>query len=270
MPRFSASLVVMCTCFALFVACDGGGAATGPGSGGAGSGGGNGGDSPPAFSSKAAPGDSARSYLSDANFGVLAIEVDYMTGYRPTTEALDDLRAELVQHLDKTSITVASMSEIPADGQETYADDEIRALEEQHRDRYTETEKDTLWAYVLVVDGKFSTENVVGIAFYNTSHAFFGQTIDEISGGVTQPSQKNVEATVLRHEFGHNLGLVNNGTSMQDDHQDDPNGPHCTNDQCVMYYAIETTDFFGNAFDGTVPGFEQFCTEDMDAVASGS
>ncbi|PEN12937.1 hypothetical protein CRI94_13115 [Longibacter salinarum] len=267
MRTCSLHTLVICLCVVSLVGCDSGGSPTGtdPGTPGGGDGGGG---STPAFSSREAPGDSARSFLDDTNFTVLALEVDYMTGYRPEDTALADLRSELVQHLDKASITVESLTEIPAAGQDTYSTNDIVDLEDQYRDAYTETRSDTLWAYVLFVDGKFTTQNVVGIAYYNTSQAFFGQTIEEISGGVTQPSKANVEATVLRHEFGHNLGLVNNGTSMQQDHQDDPNGAHCTNDQCVMYYSIETTNFFGNAFDGSVPGFEQFCTEDMDAIAS--
>jgi hypothetical protein len=32
-----------------------------------------------------------------------------------------------------------------------------------------------------------------------------------------------------------------------------------------MYHAIETTDYFANLFDETIPSFEQVCTEDMAA-----
>lgn len=217
------------------------------------------------FDSEAAPGDSARSFLDDRRFTVLSLEVDYMEGYEPTSEALDSLKTALNAHLSKSSIHIPTPTQIPAAGQGPYSTDQVRGLEEEHRNRYTRAESDTLWAYFLVVDGKYSSENVVGIAYYNTSMAFFGKTIEEITGGVTQPSRKTVEATVFRHEFGHNLGLVNNGTPMKQDHQDDAHGNHCTNEQCVMYYAIETTDYFANVFDGTIPVFEQFCTEDMAA-----
>jgi hypothetical protein len=123
------------------------------------------------FDSEALPGDSARSFLTDRRFSVLSVEVDYMAGYRPTGEAPDD----------------------------------VRAVEEKHRNRYTDAQSDTLRAYFIVLDGKRDgNENVVGFAYYNTSMAFFGETIDEVSGGVTQPSRAKVEATVFRHEFGHN------------------------------------------------------------------
>jgi predicted Zn-dependent protease len=222
-------------------------------------------DTPVQFNSEAAPGDSARSFLDDRRFTVLSLEVDYMEGYEPTSDALDSLKTALNAHLSKSSLHIPTPTQIPAAGQGPYSTDQVRGLEEEHRNHYTRAESDTLWAYFLVVDGKYSSENVVGIAYYNTSMAFFGKTIEEITGGVTKPSREKVEATVFRHEFGHNLGLVNNGIPMQQDHQDDDNGPHCTNEQCVMYYAIETTDYFANVFDGTIPTFEQFCTADMAA-----
>lgn len=221
------------------------------------------------FDSKAAPGDSARAFLDDRQFSVLHVEIDYMEGYKPTEPGLDSLETALDAHLSKSSIRIGTPSGIPAAGQDAYSADQIRDLEEQHRDYYTRAQSDTVRAYFLIVDGKFTNENVLGIAYFNTSMAFFGQTIDEITGGVTQPSRENVEATVFRHEFGHNLGLVNNGIPMQQDHQDDGNGHHCTKEQCVMYYAIETTDYFANIFDGTVPDFQEFCTEDMFAQGGG-
>jgi len=187
-----------------------------------------------------------------------------MEGYEPTESAYDELKTALNTHLDKPDLEITPTSSIPAQNQGPYTSDQIRALEDDHRDHYTQVESDTLWAYFLVLDGKYEEENVVGIAYYNTSMAFFGETIDEISGGVTQPSQQKVEATVFRHEVGHNLGLVKNGTPPQDEsHHDADNGAHCTEDQCVMYYQIETADFFSNLTDRSIPAFEQFCTDDM-------
>ena len=225
------------------------------------------GDTSVEFDSRAAPGDSARSFLDDRRFTVLSLEVDYMSGYEPTDAAFDSLKTSLNTHLSKSSIHIPSPTQIPAAGEGSYSTGRISDLEDTHRDHYTRAESDTLWAYFLVLDGKFSDENVVGIAYYNTSMAFFGETIDEISGdGITAPTREKVEATVFRHEVGHNLGLVNNGTPPQDEsHHDADNGSHCTEDRCVMYYRIETADFFSNLTDRSIPAFEQFCTDDMAA-----
>jgi hypothetical protein len=252
----------------LAAGCSDGSSPTGPGASdpsGPGGGDNGGGGTTTAFNSEAAPGDSARAFLTDENFSVLAVEIDYMEGYEPTSAALDSLKTSLNTHLDKSSLRFRSPTQIPAEGDSVYTADQIRALEDTHRDHYTRAESDTLWAHFLVVDGEFEQQNVLGIAYFNTSMAFFGKTIDDVTTGLGAPSREKVEATVFRHEFGHNLGLVNNGIPMEEDHHDEANGPHCTNDQCVMYHAIETTDFFANVFDGTVPSFEEFCTADMAA-----
>lgn len=256
------SLLMILTGAVLLSACSDATNPTGPGDDDPN---GSGGGTTTEFDSQAPPGDSARAFLDDRQFTVLRVEVDYMEGYPPTGDGLDSLKVTLDARLSKSSVELRSPNSIPAAGQNDYSADEIRDLEEQHRDHYTRAESDTLWAYMLVVDGEFTEANVLGIAYYNTSMAFFGETIEEVSQGVGAPRRYKVEGTVFRHEFGHNFGLVNNGIPMQEDHHDAENGAHCDKEQCVMYYTVRTTDFFSNLFDGTIPEFEQFCREDMRA-----
>jgi hypothetical protein len=51
--------------------------------------------------------------------------------------------------------------------------------------------------------------------------------------------RKFVEQSTLVHEFGHAVGLVNNGVAMVSAHQDTAHGAHDTSSACVMYYANE-------------------------------
>ena len=216
------------------------------------------------------PGASANDFLADSNFTGLVVEIDYMEGYAPNARAVDSLRAFFEQRLHKSSITILDPSQIPAGGQDSYTASEIRDLEAQYRNEYTDstTSSTTLAAYMLIVDGEFSDASVLGIAYYNTSNAFFGAAYDQISGGVGQPSRFQVEATSFRHEFGHLFGLVaieGSGTEMQTEHQDEENGHHCDNDQCLMYYAMESTDVFGSVFGGEVPALDANCLADLEA-----
>lgn len=55
----------------------------------------------------------------------------------------------------------------------------------------------------------------------------FQSRIEELSGGVGQSSTSLLTSSVLGHEFGHILGLVNAGSTPQGDHQDTANGRHC-------------------------------------------
>lgn len=225
---------------------------------GGGSGGGN------EFNSKAGPGASAEAFLRADQFTSLELEVDYMPGYQPDAEALDSLKTFLQARLNKSQITINTPTEVASGGQDSYSADDIRALEEEYRNHFTQANSTTLHAYFLIVDGSYSDQsNVLGIAYYNTSMAFFGQTIEETSSGLTAPSREKIEGTVFRHEFSHNMGLVNNGTPMETDHQEQ--GAHCTQEGCLMEAAVETSNFFANIFDGDIPNLGSFCVNDVQA-----
>ncbi len=215
------------------------------------------------FSHTTNPGNSNEAFVTDDDFDELVVEVHYMPGYEPEQASLDNLQDFLEQHLEKSSITILTPEEIPSGEQESYSADDIRDLEDEHRSTFTEGSQ--LASYAIFVDGEFDqSSNVLGIAYYNTSTAYFGETIDNISGGATQPSRTEIESTVFNHEFGHLMGLVDNGTDMQEDHQE--NGPHCTEEECVMYHQVNTTDFFANLFDDSIPELDDFCVADIEAL----
>lgn len=212
------------------------------------------------------PGYSANDFLSSDNFTKLEVEIDYMMGYEPNAVALDSLEAFLERRLNKVSVSILQPTQIPAMGQASYSATDIRNLEAQHRNEFTE--ESTLKAYMIIVDSEFEQGNVLGIAYYNTSSAFFGGTYDNASGGLNQPSRELTESISYRHEFGHLLGLVNipgSGTDMQVNHQDTQNGHHCDNDSCLMYYALENAGLFGQFFGEEVPALDQNCLNDLSA-----
>ena len=83
--------------------------------------------------------------------------------------------------------------------------------------------------------------------------SILGKTIHDNSGGLGQASRTKLESTVLEHEFGHILGLVDLGSPMQTNHKDAAHGNHCNNTNCLMYYASETTDILGILITGNIP-----------------
>lgn len=216
------------------------------------------------FSHTLAPGHSARDFLSADKFTDLVVEIDYMTGYKPNANALNTLEQFFSQWLHKAEIVILEPTEIQGKDEDTYSAEEIRNLEIEFRDTFTE--EPSLSAYILIVDGKYAQENVLGIAYYNTSVAFFGAAFDQASGGLTQVSRYEIETTSFRHEFGHLFGLVaidGSGTEMQEPHKE--HGNHCDNDQCLMYYAVESTELFGSVFGGDIPQLDQNCINDLQA-----
>lgn len=217
-----------------------------------------------AFNHRRNPGVSAEALLRDSNYTSLALEIDYMPGHEPTQDALDSLKLFLEQRLNKSSVTIRTPTEIPSGGQSAYSATDVRELEAQHRNNTTGAGSSTLEAYFIIVDGEYTEANVLGIAYYNTSMAFFGPTIDSASSGVGAPSRQKIEGTVFRHEFGHNMGLVGVGTPVQASHQTS-DGQHCNQDGCLMEPAVETTDYFANLFDGDIPNLGRFCIDDLQA-----
>ena len=52
------------------------------------------------------PGTSANDFLAYSSFSHLIVEVDYMPGYEPNSDALDSLKTFFQQRLNKNSITI--------------------------------------------------------------------------------------------------------------------------------------------------------------------
>jgi len=226
-------------------------------SGGSGGGDGNG------FSSTQGVGDSANEFLAATNYTALTIEVDYVEGFQPTQSALNNLRTFLQGRLNKTNISISLDDEIPSPGGSPYSAQEAFDLEKEHRDTYTEGT--TMAAYFIVLDGEFEQEKVLGFAYFNTSMALIGGTIENNSGGFGQPSRETVETAVMQHEFGHILGLVDKGTPAIQDHVDEENGAHCDVESCLMYFAVRTSDFMSNLMGGNVPELDPQCVQDLQA-----
>lgn len=216
------------------------------------------------FSHTRPPGDSNEDFITDQEFGQLVVEVQYMPGARPDESSLAALQDFLEKYLEKSSVTMLDPEEIPPGGQESYSPDDVRRLEKEYRQEYTTENR--LSSYAIFLDGEYQSQNVLGIAYYNTSTAYFGDTIRRISGGIGEPSRTDIESTVLHHEFGHLMGLVNKGTNAQNNHHDSENGAHCTVEECLMYFSVQTTDFFANLFGGSIPELDDFCVADIEAI----
>jgi Metallo-peptidase family M12 len=208
-------------------------------------------------------GASANEILSSAKYSSLKIEVQYMTGYPPDAAALNHLQSTLSILLNKPSGISIVTKEIPVSSKTTLSLNDIIDIEKNNRTAFTTGNE--LAVCILYTNGNYTDNNVLGIAYKNTSVAIFGKMIYDNSGGIGQASRSKLEATVLEHELGHLLGLVDLGSPMQAGHKDAAHGNHCNNSNCLMYYASETSDILGFLITGNIPSFDTNCRADLQA-----
>lgn len=211
-------------------------------------------------------GHSASDLLSDKKYKDIIVEIQYMSGYKPDEAAIGNLETFLSQRLRK-NVNV-TYTEIGAQGKSVYTLDDIHSIEDDNRKEFTA--KKQIAVYFLFLDGGYSEDTgdskVLGVAYYNTSMAIFRKSIDDLSGSFSQPSAVLMETTVINHEFGHILGLVNTGSSMQTSHQDLAHGAHCINQDCLMYWETESGDVVSNLFGmNSAPGLDANCIADLQA-----
>ncbi|UII27819.1 peptidase [Fulvivirga maritima] len=213
-------------------------------------------------------GASSHDFLSDENYESLNIEIQYMTGYEPSSAVLNSLESFLSTILNKPAGIVFIKNEIVAEGKTTYSAADIRALEQIKRTQYTSNKN--IAAYFIFLDGGYSEDSssskVLGIAYQNSSMAIFQKTIESLSGGIGQPSTNLLSSTVTQHEFGHILGLVNNGTDMVAQHQDVPHGKHCDDADCLMYWTVENSNNLADLLGmSSPPSLDTNCLADLKA-----
>jgi hypothetical protein len=208
-------------------------------------------------------GASANEILSSSRYSSLKIEVQYMTGYPPDANALNHLQATLSALVNKPSGITIVTKEIPASSKTVLSINDVIDVEKNNRTAFTTGSE--LAVCILYTNGTYTDGNVLGVSYKNTSVAIFGKTIYDNSGGIGQASRTKLEATVLEHELGHLLGLVDLGSNMQAGHKDAAHGNHCNNSNCLMYYASETSDILGFLITGNIPSFDANCRADLHA-----
>lgn len=193
-----------------------------------------------------------RDYLSSSDYDTWVIEVDSVQGAAPSAGALDLLRSRLMEVADKPGgIEIRQSDTLEARGG-TWSSRDV--LDAAARSRDLSTGGDTVVTHLLFLDGQYSTSNVLGVAIGHSTIAIFSQTIRDnctvVNGCLT--GSDSVFRAVLVHEFGHAMGLVDNGIPMVNNHEDPENPGHSSNRDSVMYFAVETTNVF-NVFTGGPP-----------------
>ncbi len=214
------------------------------------------------------PGERATDFLTDDR-PKMVIEIDHQANRPPADSAVNLLRQRSEERLHKPEGITFRIQPIQANHAQ-WTVEELQGLEKQNRD--LARTRDTAALYVLVLGGSYGGHPVLGVAYGPSSIAIFKDNIERANtvGGVPLFAADALEESVLIHEFGHILGLVNIGTPMVRPHEmtmdPKPETPHhegrghSTNMQSVMWWQAEAGVLDGLAGGGPP---NQFDTDDI-------
>ena len=206
-------------------------------------------------------GESADELLRADRFFSLKVEVQYMDGYEPDALAIQNLRRFLMQRLRKPGGIYFVQRKIPAVKDSVLTRGQVDEIRRANRREYTKGNQ--LAVYILYTNGEFQNRNILGQAFRNTSIVIYGKALEHHSNTFSNPARTTLETTLLLHEMGHLLGLVDKGTPMTFDHADSTKEAHCNNPKCIMYWGISVTNRYGPLKLSPIPEFDSACLLDL-------
>lgn len=203
------------------------------------------------------PGSAAVDIVTDRRYTKLFVEIDYQGNNRPRDEAVELLKTRIAERCQKPGGVQVELRSFDSP-RTSWTSGDLRATESELRER--RASGDTSVLYILYLGGHYSPApsqgRVLGVAYGSTSFAIFQDTIEEASrpaGVVPLPFQaSDVERSVIVHEFGHIVGLVNLGTPMVRPHEDPEQRGHSNNKDSVMYWAVES-EAIRRIFTGPLP-----------------
>ncbi|HLF16876.1 MAG TPA: hypothetical protein VI796_05540 [Candidatus Thermoplasmatota archaeon] len=185
-----------------------------------------------------------RDYLRDSTYTRWVIEMDYVEGERPSDDVLNLLQQRMAALAHKPDgVAVERGDELDATG-DVWTAESLRELSRDHRT--VDTGGSTVATHVLFLDGSYTDEDALGVTLGHGLVAIFSERVREVCPALAVPpclyTAEDILRAVVVHEFGHVLGLVNNGVPMQTDHEDEGHPGHSDSPDSVMYWAVETAD----------------------------
>lgn len=194
----------------------------------------------------------------------MVVEVKAVEGHELLGEALDHLVSVLDEVLDKPGGIEVRVAAIPQTA-DSYDGQDLVDLEAEHREVRISDEVASV--FVLSLNGDFRDAPVVGVAYSGSSFAVFPETMDRASSPFASPTA--IQRSVLVHEMGHLLRLVNIGYESPR-HREDPDHPHhSSNEDSVMHWAVQSASL-GDLLQGGPPDtFDDDDRADLEDLKAG-
>ncbi len=196
------------------------------------------------------PGGLVLACLNSSYYTDLVIEIDYEVDQKPRPETLDLLIDRINSVCEKQSVSYElSLTNFEHDGAWTSDDIRLKGRETRETNAMNDNQ---LRFHFMFPSGSHSDSGVLGVAVDASTVMIFVDTIKEAENIIQRPSWEDIEAAVTIHEFGHLVGLVNLVYTSNVDHEDPDHPGHSSNEDSVMYWAIESSDI-SNIIFGTLP-----------------
>jgi len=206
--------------------------------------------------------------LRSDTYSKMVVEIDYAPGYAPESSTVSLLKQRLEQVCDKPNGISMDLNEYTFSETSSWNADLVRSVAHDTMDGSPLSGSTLRW-HVIMPQGSYSDDSVLGVAVDASTIALFGDSIDDANGLFNRPSSEEVENSVMIHEFGHLLGLVNLVYTSPADHEDADHPGHSNNDDSVMYWAVESQSL-GAFFSGDLPSeFDEDDLADMEGMKSG-
>lgn len=194
-------------------------------------------------------------YVSDRTYKTWVVEVDHSSGATPDQGLLDFVKGRLNGVVKKDSITFQMDETLATDAGKAWSDADVQALGAQHAN--LQTGGTQVVTHLLFLTGHSADDSgnsrVLGITFGHGLIAIFSDSVSascQAALPLFACDPTPYFRSVLVHEFGHAIGLVNNGAPMQSPHEastcnNHPDQHHSTNQGSVMFCNVESSLAFG-------------------------
>lgn len=207
-----------------------------------------------------APGAFAGVLLAPGPAERLVIDVLVQEGQDADAATLNLVKSLLAEQSGKP-VTVRGPNTLNA-AASSYSSNDIRGLAAQGLPQ----SDGTAVIHLLFLSGDFEKDGVLGVTVRGDTMAVFPDAISRSASPLVSPSR--IERSVVVHELGHVLGLVD---LFLDANREDPDHPgHSKNRNSVMFWAVES-DLVAQLFTGPPPvDFDSADLADLRRIRGGA